>query len=121
VATTDFAGKSIQEVAGIVLLAMFSGMTGTWGYQQLQPPRPDPFTGTDGRQMRDQLSTRIGGVELDMAKLNAWKSEFVVQRVDVPNRLYRIEALLENNALALVEIKRRLDSLEMTRMEGHKP
>jgi hypothetical protein len=35
--------------------------------------------------------------------------------------LYRIEALLENNSLALVEIKRRLDSLEMSRMEGHKP
>lgn len=118
---TDLSGKSLQEIAGIVLVAMLSGMTGTWGFQQLQPPRPDPFTGSDGRQMRDALTTRIAATELDMAKLNAWKSEFVVQRVDVPNRLYRIEALLENNALALVEIKRRLDSLEMTRQEAHKP
>lgn len=47
----------------ILLAAVLSGMGGTIGYQQINPPRPDPFTGAQARAMESALRRDIERLE----------------------------------------------------------
>jgi len=109
--------RSLQEILGMVLVAAVSAMLAIWLYQQIQP-RGDVFSNEDGRRMESGLAARIGAAELGLAKIEAWRGEFSLQRQDLPNRLYRIEAMLEANSSLLADIRKRLDSLEATRLEA---
>ena len=62
-ANGDGNGKiAIRDVA-ILLTAVVSGAGGTMLYQQIDPPRPDPFTGTMAREMEARLRRDIDRVE----------------------------------------------------------
>ena len=39
-----------------IAVAILAGLIGTWAYFQMQPPRPDPFTGREAREMELRLT-----------------------------------------------------------------
>ena len=47
----------------ILLAAVMSGMGGTIGYQKINPPRPDPFTATQARQMEAGIRRDLQRIE----------------------------------------------------------
>lgn len=39
----------------LVAIAAGAGVAGTAGYNTMNPPRPDPFTGSEGRNLQRQI------------------------------------------------------------------
>lgn len=107
--------RAVHELIGLALIAVLGGGSGAWGFLQVQPPRPDPFTGADGRQLEERLTARTHRLEQEHESLKAWQKEWGATRQDVPQRLARIEALLELNGGRLADISDRLRKVEERR------
>ena len=43
----------------VVAVAGGLGITGSYIHRQIEPPRPDPFTGTMGRELEQRVNARI--------------------------------------------------------------
>lgn len=53
---------SIRDVA-VLLTAVASGAVGSYGYRQINDPRPDPFTATMAREMEARVRRDIDRLE----------------------------------------------------------
>jgi len=56
-------GKIAARDVVILLTAVASGVAGSYGYRQMNDPRPDPFTATMAREMEVRLRRDIERVE----------------------------------------------------------
>jgi hypothetical protein len=45
----------VYQVIGVALVGLLAGGGGSWVSDQVSPPRPDPFTGTMGRELRADM------------------------------------------------------------------
>lgn len=55
----------VLRVAGVIFAGALAGIGSMVGYQQVNPPRPDPFTGSQGREMGRQIANvRIAVAEM---------------------------------------------------------
>jgi hypothetical protein len=63
VANGNGNGKVAIKDIGILLTAIASGVAGSYGYRQINDPRPDPFTATMAREMEVRLRRDIERVE----------------------------------------------------------
>lgn len=94
----------LYQIIGIMAVGMISGGAGTVGYQKINPPRPDPFTGKMAaemeeratRNLRDYIREQIGIVKAADARIEARLEQhlqFSQERVsDYDKRISRIEA-----------------------------
>lgn len=64
----------IYQVVGVVVVGLLAGGGGSVAVDAINPPRPDPFTGTMARELRADLmsalanhDTRIRALESQMA------------------------------------------------------
>jgi hypothetical protein len=86
-------------------LASGLGMGGSAVYQRIQPPRPDPFTGTMAHELEERVNARIA--ELDrtgtraLQECRARVTALEASRDEVRTRLQRIEELLVELRIAL--------------------
>lgn len=58
----------------IYLVAMIMGGGGSYLHDYLSPPRPDPYTGTEGRSLAaavQRLEDRVGALEINVAVINS--------------------------------------------------
>lgn len=106
-----------HDLLGLLAVAILSATLAIWAFNSLRQAS-DFFSLEDGRRMEANLSARIGAAELGLARVEAWRGEFSLQRQDLPNRLARIEVMLESNSAMLADIRKRLDSLEATRLDA---
>ena len=53
---------AVRDVA-YLLAAVAAGAVGTYGWNQIDPPRPDPFTGTMAREMEARLRRDLEHIE----------------------------------------------------------
>ncbi|MCP4089609.1 MAG: hypothetical protein GY746_07430 [Gammaproteobacteria bacterium] len=56
---------SVRELVMLVVIAVAGGGGAGFGYSKADDPRPDPYTGTQGRA----LSVEIDTIKLDMRKM----------------------------------------------------
>lgn len=71
-------------------LAVIAGGGGAFSYQTLNPPRPDPFTGTMGREMRAELDRDISDLRSEIKAVHAQLQQHLVRG---EAGFYRIENL----------------------------
>lgn len=89
----------LQWIA-VIGIAAAMGVGGAYLVPQMQPSavRPDPFTGTNGREMRDELLQRIAQVDAEGSRpvraLSARVDALEHRNAETIERLRRIEELL---------------------------
>ena len=49
----------MRQYAVVAVIGLFAGVLGAVIALSIAPPRPDPFTGSMGRAMREELLVRI--------------------------------------------------------------
>ena len=76
----------LYQIIGLMVVGMLSGGAGTLGYQKINPPRPDPFTGAMAREMEINLKAYIRE-QIETLRIN-------------DSRLSRIEASYLSEAYA---------------------
>jgi len=82
--TGDANGKlSVRDVL-VLLTAVGAGGLGTYGYQQISPPRPDPFTGTMAKEMEIRLRHDMERIETQLlAHINVAANRMVEHDKDI--------------------------------------
>ena len=55
--------EQLRLWALVFMLALVGGGSGTYFTGKLNPPRPDPFTGTEARQMEARIQARLSSIE----------------------------------------------------------
>lgn len=51
--------SKIYQIIGMAVLGLAAGGGGSLALDALNPPRPDPFTGTMGREMRAEMTRSL--------------------------------------------------------------
>jgi len=93
-------GRAALQWVGILAVSGTLGAGSAWLVPQLDPSvaRPDPFTGTDGRELEQRLNKRIDGIDThgtrQLAVIEARLSVQEAGRSEVLSRLARIEELV---------------------------
>ncbi len=64
----DRRGPTIKLPQWALILAMGSGLggIGSWGANKIDPPRKDPFTGTQGHQLESRLQKQVDAINRDL-------------------------------------------------------
>jgi hypothetical protein len=58
-----------RVTATAVVLALVAGMAGNFLALTMAPPRPDPFTGSMGRALKEELTQKIEALNKRVAEL----------------------------------------------------
>ena len=110
--------ESMRERAFWALLAFALGTGGAFSYLKMDPPRPDPWTGTNDREtmarfeseLKEYIDQRLVLCEAHMREADAWKSRIrsietrltiVGERIDSiaeDHRGWRYQLKMQKNA-----------------------
>lgn len=114
--TTD---PTIAKISGVILASMLAAVGGTVGYQKVNPPRPDPYLGSEARAAHramskesSELRKQLADLRITMAEL---KGEVSIVKRHVPIRWHRGAGEI------IPALTARADSLErrMSAVEAH--
>jgi hypothetical protein len=78
----------IYQVVGVAVVGLLAGGGGSVAVDAMNPPRPDPFTGTMAREMRADLMSALGAHDARIRSLEAMAAP-CAQRLDHLNELLR--------------------------------
>ena len=81
------AGK-IYRAIGVAVIGMLAGGGGSIAVEAMNPSRPDPFTGTMGREMREEIMRALQHQETRVQTLETIASPYV-SRLDAVTELLR--------------------------------
>jgi hypothetical protein len=100
----------------VVVLSTLAGGGSGAALRVLDPPRPDPFTGTDGRQLDLRLSGRIEALERDFREVisSGIKGvQLLEQRVtECERRSLAMDAAFQKIGDKLDDIRERISRME---------
>jgi len=122
-------GSKSKQIVLYSVMASVGAILGGPGYELINPPRPDPFTGKDAKQIEIRLGKAIVATQQTVKELDQEHSGRM-DRIDARHTSlieaesrYRLE-LMERVATmerALVDFERRLEVLEETTLRWRAP
>lgn len=62
--------KPVSKLMVLIVTGVLAGTGGNIGLRIIDPPRPDPFTGTEARQLEDRLNLRCQRIEQQLRDHN---------------------------------------------------
>ena len=78
----------IYQVIGVAVVGLLAGGGGSIAVDSINPPRPDPFTGTMARELRADIMAGLAAHDARIRALEAVAGP-CVQRMDFLNELLR--------------------------------
>ena len=97
-------GDGLKDKAILALLAVIVGGGGAAGYLNFNPPRPDPFTGTEGRVLEARIDELENHQQLD--------DEHRRQAREGWSRIRDLERRCTINAEQILTLRRDIERLE---------
>lgn len=88
--------KPINKLLALVVVSALAGTGGSLGYRSFDNPRPDPFTGTDGRELEQRCNWRIAQLEKRIEGSERHIYELEREASSWKNRIVRLEEKLND-------------------------